>query len=417
MANEIRDAFNTAYADGPSSNPTNPAKSVLRGLGLIIQDAIDVIVGSSATMFDTALSVTVGSGGDYATINAAIGALSRKRAAYKKGGVAATITLKSGFVMAEQVLVVGIDLSWIRIVAEASEVSIIRSALTQTIDSQSRYPAFGVTNGGHLPIIAALFNMDTSGTAAGRDGVYASVGSRAIIEEHTTAPNGVKNAGGDGVSAQRNSHIVAHVTNFSGAGENGCHASRTSSIDASQSDFSNAGINGVYCWRNSDVNCYSQTDCSGATQDGVRAGWGGRVEGQFDCTNAGEHGIYALNGSTVTATGSDCSNAGTDGVRAQSASIVSAPSLTATGCGNAGIYALYGSVVSAQSATLTGNITYGVRALAATIDIVGANAKKGSSTSTSDIAVAQGGIIRAATATGGVNATVNTLSANGVIFQ
>ncbi|RWQ56573.1 MAG: hypothetical protein EOS82_03520 [Mesorhizobium sp.] len=38
MANEIRDAFNAVYVDGPSGNPTEPLKSEIRPIGTVIDD-------------------------------------------------------------------------------------------------------------------------------------------------------------------------------------------------------------------------------------------------------------------------------------------------------------------------------------------------------------------------------------------
>jgi hypothetical protein len=404
---KITAAF-TGLTDAPSSYSGQGRKS------LVVKDDETGLEFRTVVVFNESdVTLTVGSGGDYSTINAALEAASRMYPIYKALGVLVEIRLLTGFVMAEQVLVKGVDLSFVTITSVDSEVSITRSALTSTIDTQSRYPAFGAFQGGFLPVISALFNMDTSGVATGRDGVYCSEGSQAIIREGF----GIKNAGGDGVSAQRNSRIVAHQSVFSGAGENCCHAGRLSSIDASQANFSYAGQAGIYCWRNSDVNCYSLTNCSHAGTYGVYAFTGGRIQGQFDATYAVIHGIYALNGGYVAALSSDGSNAGTDGIRAQAASIVSAPAFKANGCGNAGINSLYGSNVSAQNCDVSGNTTFGVRALAGNIDIVGGNAQIGGSTSTSDISVAQGGIIRAANATGGVNQTVNTLAAAGIIFR
>ncbi|RWE96478.1 SGNH/GDSL hydrolase family protein [Mesorhizobium sp.] len=41
MANEIRDAFNTVYADGPVLSPTNPDKKDIRIIGGLLQDTVD----------------------------------------------------------------------------------------------------------------------------------------------------------------------------------------------------------------------------------------------------------------------------------------------------------------------------------------------------------------------------------------
>ncbi|RWP64928.1 hypothetical protein [Mesorhizobium sp.] len=41
MANEIRDAFNVVYADGPVSSPTQPPKDEIRAIGSVIQGSVD----------------------------------------------------------------------------------------------------------------------------------------------------------------------------------------------------------------------------------------------------------------------------------------------------------------------------------------------------------------------------------------
>lgn len=43
MANEIRDAFNAAYADGPVGSPTQPPKAEVRVIGGLIQDTVDAL--------------------------------------------------------------------------------------------------------------------------------------------------------------------------------------------------------------------------------------------------------------------------------------------------------------------------------------------------------------------------------------
>ncbi|RVQ20098.1 SGNH/GDSL hydrolase family protein [Sinorhizobium meliloti] len=43
MANEITNAFNTAWADGPTADPYEPSKSVIRGVGQQIQSQVDLL--------------------------------------------------------------------------------------------------------------------------------------------------------------------------------------------------------------------------------------------------------------------------------------------------------------------------------------------------------------------------------------
>ena len=75
----------------------------------------------SVPLTRTNITVNVGAGQTYTTINQALEYLSGFYPMYKQSGITATINLKAGFVMNEQVLVSGIDLGWITIVGEDAE--------------------------------------------------------------------------------------------------------------------------------------------------------------------------------------------------------------------------------------------------------------------------------------------------------
>ena len=78
------------------------------------------------------LTVTVGTNGDFPTINSALTELSRKYPVYKQNGINVEVKLLSGFVMNECVFVNnGIDLSWITITGEDAETTIVRSVIPQ----------------------------------------------------------------------------------------------------------------------------------------------------------------------------------------------------------------------------------------------------------------------------------------------
>ncbi len=83
----------------------------------------------AVTALSTNITVNVGAGQTYTTINQALEYLSGFYPMYKKSGFTATINLKAGFVMAEQVLVSGIDLGWITIVGEDAETIITHTQL------------------------------------------------------------------------------------------------------------------------------------------------------------------------------------------------------------------------------------------------------------------------------------------------
>lgn len=200
---------------------------------------------------DSTETVTVGSGGDFATINAALAYATKKYPVYVSATVRprVTINLLTGFVMAEQVIVDGQDLSWITISSVGAEVTITRSALT-TANAAGRFPAFTAQNGGFTPIINVLFNMDASGTSTNRDGLMAFNNSRAII----LSDKGFKNVGGVGIYAARGSTINAHGANASGATIDGITAERASTINAESANASGAGVVGIYAIRSSTIN-------------------------------------------------------------------------------------------------------------------------------------------------------------------
>lgn len=236
---------------------------VYDGLSEAPQDVPNVIAPQDAganpgrwvlhRVYDTAVSlvpvtISVGPTGHYATINEALEYATRTYyPVYRGDQPRVVINLLSDFVMAEQVLVNGLDLAWITITGDSAETTIQRSALTTTFGTG--YPAFGVINGGFLPIISQLFNMDTSGVGTGRHGVVAFKNSRAIV----TANAGVKNAGGTGIYAAYSSIIDAPQAVATGAGRYGIYAVYGSIINADGADASDAAVYGFAVDRGSSI--------------------------------------------------------------------------------------------------------------------------------------------------------------------
>ena len=241
-----------------NSKVTGPASAVDGNLpvfdgatGKIIKDA-----GIALNPLTSSVTLKVGSGEQFTTINAALGyAVKKYYPIFLSGGTKprVTIQLQAGFVMAEQVLVESLDLSWITITGVDAETVINRSALTTYWGAG--YPAFGAMNGGFLPIIGQLFNMDTSGTASDRHGILAYSNSRAIVLNGC----GVKNAGSIGIFAYRSSIINADGADASGAGTYGIYAVHGSTIDADSADASGAGDYGIYAYRGSLINAVGAT--------------------------------------------------------------------------------------------------------------------------------------------------------------
>ncbi len=221
-----------AVYDALAAKVVGPANSIDGELTVFNGTTGKIIKGAGfkpRSPLNSPITVTVGSGGDFPTINAALAhVVSTYYPIYLSTGTVprVTIQLLSGFVMNKQVLVESLNLSWITITGVDAETVINRSALTTNWGIG--YPAFGVMNGGFLPIIGQLFNMDTSGTASNRHGILAFSNSRAIVLNGC----GVKNAGSYGIYAVRSSTINAHSADASGAGTYGIYATSGSLISA-----------------------------------------------------------------------------------------------------------------------------------------------------------------------------------------
>lgn len=227
----------------------------------------------AVTALSTNITVNVGVGQTYTTINQALEYLSGFYSMYKKSGVTATINLKAGFVMEEQVLVSGIDLGWITIVGEDAETIITHTALTTAFNGN--YPAFGVDKDGTSPVIGQLFRFNVEKVGGNKHGLMTL---------------------GAGSSAN-----VLSGKGFIGAGTIGIFAHSGSTINANNANCSNAGVYGMFAANSSTINADSA-----------------------NCSNAGTDGIYALDGSTINARNANCSNAGACGVIAYHHGIINA---------------------------------------------------------------------------------------------
>lgn len=314
-------------------------------------------------------TVTIGSSGDYQSINAALEALSKQRPIYNSSSqISVKINLLSGFVMAEQVVIRdGLDLGWIEIISVDPVVSVDRSALTEiTVDDS--YAAFTAWNNARLPIIGTVFDMDTSGTETQRDGIVtvqnSSVSTRPFC--------GLINAGRDCLSIQKESHAAAHQFIGTGAGRYAVYCSRRSSADTAASDLKNAVSAAIFCDRVSSVGSTSGTDASGSGVGVLVKGAARVCVPGINVSNCTSAGIHALEAATVEASLADASGAGGNGIRSQG-----------------------GAVINAE----------------------GANAQKGASQSGSDFVITNGGTINAIGGIGGTNVPVNEQSNKGIIYK
>jgi len=328
----------------------------------------------------TAISVTVGSGGDYSSINAALAGLSEYINLYAQGGVQGTITLLTGFEMSESVHVIGQDLGWIQIVAADAETTIIRSALdnldayqleafdtlgSRQLPQDTNVAFFGFNS--VMPEINCLFTMDTSGSM---DNNYIGLllhGSKAKVGygcgiKNVVRPTAPKDARAVNIthgstlagwgSVWSGSYIGvrasnASKTNVRSADISGCvfgiDANGVSEVAAQDADISGCTTHSVYCQGGSVVQVY-EANCTGT-------GTGGTTDdyASIRCEGAG---------SAVQAELADVSGSGR-GVTARYGGMVNFTEGTATACLGNALTARDGGEVYAAGATVSGTLSSG----------------------------------------------------------
>ena len=255
---------------------------------------------------DVSFEMTVGPGGQYATLNAALERLSIMAPRLKPEAVIATVRLLNGFELAEQVIVRGLNMGWVRIISDAATVLIRRASLivsASTDDGETYYPAIAAVDGGVSPVISCLFVMTAEGAAGNRVGVLAMNGGRVVV----TAGAGVQSAGAYGALAMIGGMISAELADFRNAGTDCIRASRGATISARSAILTGAGQTGAYAWRGSIIDCEAAT-ITGAGTNGIFAGRLGRINAyNANCRKGASDAsadIFVGAGGQITATGS-----------------------------------------------------------------------------------------------------------------
>lgn len=250
--------------------------------------------------------VTVGPGGNFASINLALSELSERRPAYTPGGFVTEVRLLSGFTMAEQVLLSGINLGWITITSEAPEVLIDRSYLTTLF--AGGYPAFGAANGGTLPTLNVLFNMMANGASTQRDGIIVADGGFVRIG----TGGGVRNAARTGLRLVTSGSAAANNAIFTNAGEDAVNAAGGTRVSLQAATLTGAIRYGIRAVNGAVVNAW-QANCSGAGNAGIWADRAASVDASdSNCSGCVTYGIYADGNSTVAGNNANARRGGSD---------------------------------------------------------------------------------------------------------
>ena len=379
--------------------------------------AIVAAISSGTGLFDntSVLSVTVGTNGQFQTINAALDflALSRPKSLVNEG--LCEINLLSGFTLREQILLDGgVDFGWVKITSEDETVLVDASAITVVFSElDSITPLFGATNGSILPTIATLFDYSDNTTA--KDGVAVLNGSKVgflpgsgvlhcrnglkvlyASEAYCYMPGLTIGGGGSGALAQvgvsfryalnRALHVAfgsraglarsdfrdslgdvcvyviwgSYVDLYQSSAKNSAgiafHCRDGSGMNARQTEASYS-LTGYHALHNSFINARSKSE---VTEPGDP--WSG--EGAKGCRR---YGVLASNNCVVEAVQLNVDNCtGSAGISATGASVVNFYDGSAQNCSIRGIWVQQGSTVNANTANVS-NSVIGVEATEASI--------------------------------------------------
>lgn len=387
----------------------------------VAEGHVDAISVDELSSVDDDVRFTVGAGGDFPSINGALETLSRKRTEFSADGVRVELRLLGGFEMSEQVLVEdGLDLRWIRLTAEDSEVPIDRSALSEPFFDyhRDRYPAFGAKNCAGLPVIDALFRMDSSGPGGGRDGVFLTQQSAV----HVTGNGGVKNAGGRGLYALRdclvNCESGTYNTNsatFSGSGDDNVVSLHNNVLNVQRVDARDAGRRGLFVNGSSTVNA-RRINVSAAGDEGIRAHRAAAVDAyQATVNGCGTNGVYAQNGCRLNLNDCRVSWSGNAGIHAEKGCVVAVADATVEDCGGPNAVTARGSFVNLAGTQVTDADENAISAERG--GVVAATDTDTSGAGGTGYVVSDGGLLFASGGTGSPSQPANSLTADGIILS
>lgn len=364
------------------------------------ENAIQTALSYGTSIFDleTSFTIEVGPSVQFKTIAAGIQQLVKMKPLFKNAQTKCKIKLLSGFVMAEQILVInGYDLNWIVIESDVP-VRIDHTKITIKLsDEDDLIPIFGASNQSVLPSIKALFYYDSNATS--KDGI-------AVIEA-----SGVYLYPGSGVQKSRNGFKALYGAwgfcymrglvlsgggggagnttgvDFSNAKNRGLHVAHGSVVGFPRSNFTNSlGDYGVYCIWNSMADLY-QSDASGAAGTAFCSRDGSIVNCRESCAARSKRGYHALHGGRINARSKQTPEAAMwvkdsargcseYGIIASGCSQIEGAEVDVSGCtGQAGVIASDSSSVSFQLGIAIGCADKGIFASgAANIQADGADA-------------------------------------------
>lgn len=324
---------------------------------------------------DADITVTVGSGGDYAGVNAAIAALTERFPSAPPGGITAEVNMLAGYVLDEQIFARNVNLSWIRITGVDASTNVDPTAFT------IEHPLIGGSchtvvafDSGVAPVIAQTLNINTHDFATlgfKVGGALAYGGGSKVIIADTYGFSG---------------YITASILNATDSGE--IYAPRavlSTSLPTSFPDLTAAGV--IRSQKNSWVDLTEATINS--------------------------NGIVVSGGSFLNMNGSTFQGVKTLSVTQSSAVSAEAISMSITGASGATAVISKSSSLDVDDASISySGGSFNITAQTGSrVSMTSVNLGAGTAT------VTGGSIIHAASSTGTLSQTANSVTANGLIFK
>jgi len=267
-----------------------------------------------------------------------------------------------------------------------------------------------------FPFGAADVSFDSNGTAA----IAAYQGSKVIAHARNGQVVNITNALVHGVIASELAEVDIRGAAFGAVANDAVRAFSGATVYAGEVTTTVAGVvrDGIVCGASK---VFAES-ISLLTVGGIalKAFEGGEIIAPSAvCTNAGgAAAVQADTGARVSAVNVNAANAAGAALLADNGSYISAQSADGSGAGTYGAFADMGSEIIAPESDLSGAGTSGATATnGSRASLDGTNCQSGGSPASTDCQVGGGSIIAFQGGTGGTNVTINSLSAQGIIFQ
>ncbi len=288
--------------------------------------------------FLSAITIDIGSGGDFGTIQEAIAYLLKYRPANDGNEIKATINILTGTTITARTRVYNCDCSWMEITSDDATVSVTVAGELFVAEQAS------------LPKINTLFDMG----AAGTNGI--TLKNNSFVKVSSAC--GVKNAGTDGIFME-NSRAELDSADFTGAGNHGIDVRYGSSVSARNANASNATKYGLAVL-GSRVDAY--TIVVNGCERGIDVAAASMVYAQNgSATGCTGYGIHVTGASTMNFFDGDCSGCtGTNGAYAAYGAVLdiqNADCQMGASPASTDIHISFGSIINANSATGGCNVT------------------------------------------------------------